>query len=780
MRDEVFSIEKEQGHLDKTQSLIDHHHDNLDEFLNSVDVAGQRKVIESRDRTYQEVREIPFFSVVLNMAKNDNELIRLGRHAIHDHDSDLLVASWTSEEGREYAQLERQANNEIYGAIVEISKGRVLAVIETNTSKAEKRRERILSPKSSDLKDIIDLVSPEQDDIVRLEHAGGLVISGGPGTGKTVVGLQRIAYKLMQGEGTILQDRKILVIGPSESYINYVRDFFPRLGLNQVENRNIARICAELIPDNASQDLMNLRSENDGVRRTKNSIDFCRVVQEGIWPAEVRASINAAVEIGLNRRINRLLSEAEISDVFTKAKAQFISGETSYKQARANVETAIQKLLISADEEVSKNQARTQEGQRNDLFDRWLLRIGMHSQEARQSLMEVLGTPSGGRHLRAMSAVLNDFYKEDIERAIDAISHLAKFDFIEMRRWLDENQAKRKTDGSKTRQISVESVVSSSAMNITYNRIVNLKPSEILDEVADFVDKLLPRQELLSVSRKIVTGSDAELFKRVLGDRTGAALAARLSEAASSNKKRGKYIWSDVDQVVIAAIAYRLDRDFDRYRYRYVMVDEAQDLTRLELRVVSNYMSAAEVSLVGDLNQATKIGYLSTWSDIANELGLKNLKIVELQHNYRIPENIYDYARLYLDEESRIQTPTCDLDGGTVEILTIPNRKFENLLNQLVTSKSSNGERVAIICGDEQFNSSFSKGQLKNVVCLTPEESKGLEVDHALVLKPNSWYRPTGRLKNLMYVTLTRATKSVTILDSGGAQSQIIDPSTGK
>jgi len=64
-------------------------------------------------------------------------------------------------------------------------------------------------------------------------------------------------------------------------------------------------------------------------------------------------------------------------------------------------------------------------------------------------------------------------------------------------------------------------------------------------------------------------------------------------------------------------------------------------------------------------------------------------------------------------------------------------------------------------------------------VCLTPEESKGLEVDHALILKPNSWYRPTGRLRNLMYVTLTRATKSVTILDSGGAQSQIIDPTTG-
>jgi DNA helicase IV len=119
------------------------------------------------------------------------------------------------------------------------------------------------------------------------------------------------------------------------------------------------------------------------------------------------------------------------------------------------------------------------------------------------------------------------------------------------------------------------------------------------------------------------------------------------------------------------------------------------------------------------------------------------------------------------------------LDGGTVEVLAIPNRRYEDLLNQLISTKSKNGERVAVICGDEQFNMKFSQGQAKNVVFLTPEESKGLEVDHSLVLKPNSWYRPTGRLRNLMYVTLTRATKSVTIMDSGGTQSQVLDPSTG-
>ena len=147
---------------------------------------------------------------------------------------------------------------------------------------------------------------------------------------------------------------------------------------------------------------------------------------------------------------------------------------------------------------------------------------------------------------------------------------------------------------------------------------------------------------------------------------------------------------------------------------------------------------------------------------------------MNLQHNYRIPENIYDYARMYLDEGDRIQTPTCDLEGGVVEIISIPNRRFESSLDALVEKMGKSGERVAVISGDALFIKSFNERKLPNVTCLTPEDVKGLEVDHAIVLKPNTWYRPTGRLRNLMYVALTRATKSVTILDSAVGSSDIV------
>ena len=52
------------------------------------------------------------------------------------------------------------------------------------------------APRGEGMRDIVATIQAEQDDIVRLEHPGVLVIEGGPGTGKTVVALHRVAYLL--------------------------------------------------------------------------------------------------------------------------------------------------------------------------------------------------------------------------------------------------------------------------------------------------------------------------------------------------------------------------------------------------------------------------------------------------------------------------------------------------------------------------------------------------------------------------------------------------------
>ena len=772
----VFKIAGEQDHLNKTVEYIDHHHSTLEASLCNVDTAGQRKELELRDRTYQKNRAKPFFSVVLDASKADREaeIFRIGDDAIHDSDSEILVASWTSPEGKIYAQLERQLDNDVFGAIVEISEGKVTAVIETNTAKAERRRQRILKSKTEFLADIIELVSPEQDDVVRLEHSGVLVISGGPGTGKTVVGLQRLAYILLRDTAGLLRNKKILVIGPSESYLSYIRDFLPRLGIADVENRSMTRLCFDVIPNRFHSEFESLRIETDSINITKNSINFLRVVQGSVWPKSKSLKVSAVVETGFNKREVRKIEASEISNLLNKYRLLFLDGEINYSAAREGLGLEIQKLLINPEVRSTVVETRTLDAIRKDLLQQWVDRIGRTSQQVRQDMFETLSSPVGGRYYRLMSGVLAEFYKEDIERAILAVAGNLKLDFNVLRKWLVDNNCPTKAAGVTEKQTdNMESFEEVDVKLISQSVIASLRDNETIAEVKQLVDDLLPRRDLLSLARQVCAGSDTKLFTNVLGEKLGISLSDRLQESARKTRKGRRYLWSEVDLVVVAQLAVLLEVDYQR-TYRHVMIDESQDLTRSQLRLVSRFTQNAEVCLVGDLNQATQIGFLSSWQEIADEFGSRELKVISLSHNYRIPETIYDYARLYLDEEDRINTPSCDLDGGIVNIVEILSRRFDEQLNELLAQIMTDGGRTAVISKGVDLEPIRARWKNTNVVFLEPEESKGLEVDHSIVLKPSTWFRSTGRLRNLMYVVLTRATKSVTILEINLERSEII------
>lgn len=82
----------------------------------------------------------------------------------------------------------------------------------------------------------------EQDDIVRADARGALVVQGGPGTGKTIVALHRVAYLLFTYPQLAAQG--VLVIGPSRRFLDYISHVLPALG----ETAVVATTCDELIP----------------------------------------------------------------------------------------------------------------------------------------------------------------------------------------------------------------------------------------------------------------------------------------------------------------------------------------------------------------------------------------------------------------------------------------------------------------------------------------------------------------------------------------------------
>ncbi|GGV24534.1 hypothetical protein GCM10010182_53900 [Actinomadura cremea] len=93
--------------------------------------------------------------------------------------------------------------------------------------------------RDGDMRDIIETIQREQLLLVSDARDGVLVIQGGPGTGKTAVGLHRISWLLFNRDFTT---GEVLVVGPHRRFLDYVRGVLPRLGTHDVKTVELSRL----------------------------------------------------------------------------------------------------------------------------------------------------------------------------------------------------------------------------------------------------------------------------------------------------------------------------------------------------------------------------------------------------------------------------------------------------------------------------------------------------------------------------------------------------------
>jgi DNA helicase IV len=113
------------------------------------------------------------------------------------------------------------------------------------------------------MREIVATIQGEQDVVIRAPIDQCLVVQGGPGTGKTAVGLHRAAYLLFEHRRRLVRDG-VLVVGPNRAFLDYIGHVLPSLGERSVQQRTALELCIPKLPSLDGID-------DDATRRAKGS-----------------------------------------------------------------------------------------------------------------------------------------------------------------------------------------------------------------------------------------------------------------------------------------------------------------------------------------------------------------------------------------------------------------------------------------------------------------------------------------------------------------------------
>ena len=232
--------------------------------------------------------------------------------------------------------------------------------------------------------------------------------------------------------------------------------------------------------------------------------------------------------------------------------------------------------------------------------------------------------------------------------------------------------------------------------------------------------------------------------------------------------------WSDGD-VALLDEAHALLAAPPR-AFGHVIVDEAQDLTPMQLRMIARRARGGALTILGDVAQATgPIAYRS-WTEVLRELPCgEDATVEELRHAYRVPREIMELALPLLDEIAPdVERPLSYRMGASPPLI----RRVEE--EHLLAEAYREAERLAqeegllaLIVPEELAEAAVEDESLyEGVPVLTPRQAKGLEFDHVVVVEPALIAEREQGLRHL-YVALTRPTKTLVVLHANPLPSAL-------
>ncbi|WP_405979447.1 HelD family protein [Streptomyces sp. NBC_00158] len=181
----------------------------------------------------------------------EGEQFYIGRRHVHDAGGDPMVIDWRAPVSQPFYRASKADPQDVglrrrfgyTGGELTAYEDEHLSDPAESAAVSKLLQQEIERPRVGPMRDIVATIQPEQDEIVRSGLSGSVCVQGGPGTGKTAVGLHRVAY-LLYAHRERLARTGTLVIGPNRSFLHYIEQVLPALGELEVKQATVDDLVA--------------------------------------------------------------------------------------------------------------------------------------------------------------------------------------------------------------------------------------------------------------------------------------------------------------------------------------------------------------------------------------------------------------------------------------------------------------------------------------------------------------------------------------------------------
>ncbi|WP_278264474.1 RNA polymerase recycling motor ATPase HelR [Nocardia sp. AG03] len=547
------------------------------------------------------------------------------------------------------------------------------------------------APRGEGMRDIVATIQAEQDEIIRLDHPGVLVIEGGPGTGKTVVALHRVAY-LLYTQRERMERQGVLVVGPNPAFLHHISRVLPSLG----ETNVVFTTAGGLLPG-----LEVTAEDSPDATRVKGSLSILPVLAAAVADRQRLPAEPISIELAdVTVRIDAAITEW--------ARDEARATGHPHNQARATfLEVLTWALTERAIGRIGKGWLR-----RSDR-DAW-------EQVRTDLLTELADTPAFTAAMDELWPILTP------ETVLGELYTCAR-----RRAAAGADPALARADGTAWTVSDVpllDELIDLLGPHQPVDRSAEKEAKEQAAYAAAVLENMVKREDMMDDEDHLF--AQDMLFGEDLAERFVERDTRELAERAAA------------------------DRD---WTYRHIVVDEAQELSAMDWRVLMRRCPGKSFTIVGDLAQRRSAAGATSWDAMLAPYVPGRWVYRPLSVNYRTPAEIMAVAAAVLAEFApEVRPPESVRACGVAP------------WSRAVTSAELPGAIAEFERAEaEREGTSVVIGPVGVPGTVPASETKGLEYDAVLVVDPERIILDGPRGAAELYVALTRATQRLGVLHEG-------------